>query len=111
MMIKKRNILDIRDVVSKKEEIFEEILRNEEVLFERIISSGQTTPEGEWFDQEKDEWVMLLQGKASLEFEHGERYNLNPGDYLLIPAHQRHRVTFTTKKQECIWLAIHGNLS
>jgi len=109
-MIKKRNILDIRDVVSDKEEIFEDIIRNDSLLIERIISTGQKSPDGEWYDQEKDEWVLLLQGRATLEIEKGEIVDLISGDYIFLAAHQRHRVLFTSGKPECVWLAIHGDL-
>jgi cupin 2 domain-containing protein len=77
------------------------------VLIERIISTGQTTPVGEWYDQPRDEWVMLLQGEARLGYEDGSTIALHPGDYVLIPAHQKHRVEFTSTEPPCIWLAVH----
>ena len=67
-------------------------------LIERIISTGQTTPLGEWYDQETDEWVILLQGKAELSYEDGERIGLQAGDYLVIPAHVKHRVEYTSQE-------------
>ena len=75
---------------------------------ERIVSSGQATPPGEWFDQDRDEWVALLSGSAGLLFE-GEDHPrpLRPGDYLLIPAHVRHRVEWTEPGTETVWLALH----
>ncbi len=91
-------------------EIFESILTTEEILIERIISHGQTTPIGHWYDQQKDEWVILLQGEAQLSYEDGSQIDLKAGDYLLIPAHQKHRVDFTSSSPPCIWLAIHGKL-
>ncbi len=51
------------------EEIFETLLENNRFKLERIISSGQSMPAGKWFDQETDEWVVLLKGKAGLRFE------------------------------------------
>ncbi|MEA5533507.1 cupin domain-containing protein [Crocosphaera sp. XPORK-15E] len=93
------------------EELFEPLLSTKDLLIERIISTGQTTPSGEWYDQERDEWVILLQGEAKLTYETGETYQLIAGDYLLIPAHQRHRVNYTSSEPPCIWLAIHGDLS
>lgn len=75
---------------------------------ERIISRGQATPPGEWYDQESHEWVALLSGSAGLEFEGEERVRvMRPGDYLLIPAHCRHRVAWTDPEQESVWLALH----
>lgn len=75
---------------------------------ERIISVGHVTPAGEWYDQATDEWVLLLQGEAELAFEGGDRQRLKRGDYLLIPAHCRHRVEATSTDPPCLWLAMHG---
>lgn len=75
---------------------------------ERIVSLGHVTPAGQWYDQPRDEWVVLLSGGARLLFE-GEREErtLKPGDYLLIKAHHRHRVTWTEPDQPSVWLALH----
>lgn len=88
-------------------EIFEPLIETDQILIERIVSTGQTTPEGEWYDQPRDEWVLLLQGEAQLMYEDGSAIDLKAGDYLLIPAHQRHRVSYTSSDPACIWLAIH----
>jgi cupin 2 domain-containing protein len=93
------------------EELFEIILSSSNILVERIISVGQATPQGEWYDQPHDEWVILLQGHATLSYHDSTSVDLKAGDYLLIPAHQRHRVDYTSTNPPCIWLAIHGNLS
>ena len=92
-------------------ELFESIVSNDNILIERIISTGQTTPLGEWYDQDRDEWVILLQGKAVLSYEDGSQIELQAGDYLFIPAHQKHRVESTSTEPPCIWLAIHGDMS
>lgn len=92
------------------EELLEALIPDRGVLIERIISSGQATPEGEWYDQERDEWVVLLQGRAELGWEDGRRQELAAGDWLLIPAHDRHRVLWTSQHPPCIWLAVHGQL-
>ncbi len=89
------------------EELFETLLEQSGITVERIISKGHHTPEHEWYDQDLDEWVMLLQGQAELAFEDQPSLSLQPGDYLLIPAHTRHRVVKTAKDIESIWLAIH----
>ncbi len=91
-------------------EIFEPLLETDQILIERIISTGQTTPEGEWYDQPRDEWVLLLQGEAQLMYEDGMSIDLKTGDYLLIPAHRKHRVSYTSSDPACIWLAIHAAL-
>ena len=91
-------------------EIFEAIASSSDVLIERIISKGQTTPIGQWYDQDHDEWVILLQGEAEITYIDGSRIKLKSGDYLMIPAHQQHRVDYTSSEPPCIWLAVHGNL-
>jgi cupin 2 domain-containing protein len=75
---------------------------------ERIISRGQVTPPGEWYDSDRDEWVAVLAGAARLRFE-GEPAPraLAPGDWLRIPAHARHRVEWTDPDRATVWLAIH----
>ena len=93
---------------SFSEEILETLLENDKFKFERILSSGQSTPPGQWFDQEKDEWVVLLKGKAGLRFETEEKIiEMNEGDHIFIPAHKKHRVEWTDDKQKTVWLALH----
>ena len=75
---------------------------------ERIVSTGQASPPGEWYEQHRAEWVVLLQGEAELAFGDGSRLRLGPGDDLLIPAGERHRVEWTRDDPPCIWLAIHA---
>jgi cupin 2 domain-containing protein len=89
------------------EEIFESLVSSQTVAIERIISTGQITPAGEWYEQERDEWVIILQGKASIAYAGGATIDLIAGDYLLIPALQKHRVAYTSTDPPCIWLAIH----
>jgi cupin 2 domain-containing protein len=90
------------------EEIFQVLLETGDFRLERIISPGQATPPGEWYDQETPEWVVLLAGGAGLRFEdEAEPRVLTPGDYLLIPAHRRHRVEWTDPARPTVWLALH----
>ncbi len=91
----------------QSEELFETLLQRDGLRLERIISHGHATPPGEWYDQAWDEWVVLLSGGATLLFEDGDRRELTPGDYLLIPAHRRHRVEATDSRQKSMWLALH----
>lgn len=93
---------------SFQHELFETLLKTDTFRLERIISSGQATPPGEWYDQDSPEWVVLLKGSAGLVFE-GEKdvCLLHPGDYLHINAHQRHRVEWTEAGQATVWLALH----
>lgn len=84
------------------------VVKGDHAIVERIVSQGQCSAEGFWYDQEWDEWVAVLQGAADLEFEEEQKIvRLNQGDHLLIPAHVRHRVAWTSKDQQTIWLAVH----
>ncbi len=89
------------------EELFEDLVRGENFVLERIVSRGQATPEGEWLNQKMDEWVVLLSGRAVLEFVDGERLELHPGDCLLIKAGEKHRVAWTDPETDSVWLALH----
>ena len=91
-----------------REEIFETLLKTDTFTLERIVSSGQATPPGQWYDQETHEWVILLKGHAGLVFEgEMEVCTLQPGDHVRIPAHRRHRVEWTEAGQATVWLALH----
>ncbi|MFA7419721.1 MAG: cupin domain-containing protein [Melioribacteraceae bacterium] len=89
------------------EEIFESIIESKDFLLERIISGGHTSPPNFWYDQEKNEFVMLMSGSAKIIYDDGKSFSLSAGDYLIIPAHQKHRVEETDKNQKTIWLALH----
>jgi len=88
-------------------ELFETLLKNKNIKLERIISTGQITPKNEWYDQAYDEWIILLKGVAKILFEDNAEISLKSGDYLLIPAHQKHRVSWTDPNDVCVWLALH----
>jgi cupin 2 domain-containing protein len=90
-----------------EEEFVEEILRTESFRIERIVSRGQASPEGFWYDQETEEWVLLVSGSATICFDDGRKVDLKPGDHLLIPRHLRHRVERTDPETETVWLAVH----
>lgn len=90
------------------EEIFEVLAEGRDVTVERIVSTGQATPAGEWLCQERHEWVVLLSGTAVLGFAgEPEPRTLQPGDHLLIPAGTRHRVEATAAETTSVWLAVH----
>jgi cupin 2 domain-containing protein len=83
-----------------------EILSTADLRIERIVSFGQASPPGFWYDQDRPEWVVLLAGAASLRFaDEDSSRELKPGDYVHIPAHVRHRVEWTDAS--ALWLAIH----
>jgi cupin 2 domain-containing protein len=81
------------------------------VVIERIVSTGQASPPGFWYDSARDEWVVLVSGAARLEFEEVDGstrlHDMQPGDYVLIEAHCRHRVASTHESEPTVWLAVH----
>lgn len=91
-------------------EIFDVLFRSDHILIERIISPVSFKADGKWYDQENDEWVVLIKGSATLEFEKGFKRDLKAGDYLFIPAHLKHRVQETSCMEDTLWLAVHGRL-
>ena len=90
---------------SLPEELFTPLLAAESVRIERIVSTGHTSPEGFWYDQDEREWVLVLKGAARLRFE-DEVIEMRPGDCINIPAHRRHRVEWTTPEEPTVWLAV-----
>lgn len=90
-----------------REELFETLVSANGLRIERIVSQGQASPPGFWYDQDDNEWVVLLQGAARLSIEDwATPLELIPGTHVLIPAHVRHRVDWTDPVQPTIWLAI-----
>jgi cupin 2 domain-containing protein len=89
------------------EELVETLCRASGVRIERIVSLGHASPEGFWYDQDANEWVLLLKGAARLTLEGDEPLDLRPGASLEIPAHRRHRVEWTDPTGPTIWLAVH----
>lgn len=104
--MKKSNIFDLIPA-TLKDELFEEIISKNGVKIERIVSFGHVTPEFEWYDQRRDEWVILLQGEAVISFLKEEDVRLKAGDYINIAAHKKHRVSWTKPDEDTIWLAVH----
>ena len=88
------------------EEIFTTLLEASDVRIERIVSHGQCSRDGFWYDQDQAEWVLVLRGAARLQFE-GRLLEMRPGDFVNIPAHQKHRVAWTPPDEPTIWLAVH----
>jgi cupin 2 domain-containing protein len=90
---------------SAPDEIFTELLKADSVRVERIVSFGQSSPNGFWYDQPENEWVILLEGSAQIKLQ--DRFvNLTAGDYLNIPSGTRHRVEKTAVDRRTVWLAV-----
>jgi len=88
-------------------EVIELLAGSSSVKIERIISRGHRSPDDSWYDQEQNEWVLLLKGRAGMTFAENPVFvELAAGDYLNIPAHVRHRVEWTADNEETIWLAV-----
>jgi cupin 2 domain-containing protein len=93
--------------VSLHEEAFDELLRGRNLRIERIVSQGHTSPETGWYDQGDNEWVLVLAGAGTILFDDGREVSLRKGDYLHIPAHAKHKVSWTTPNEQTLWLAVH----
>ncbi len=97
---------DLRD--KPADEQFATLLESPHFRLARIVSTGQASPEGEWYDQDRAEWVVLLKGRAGLRFEdETEDRTLAAGDFVTIAAHRRHRVVWTAAEEPTIWLALY----
>lgn len=92
---------------SLPEELLEPLAEGGRFRLLRIVSTGQATPAGEWYDQPEDEWVVVLSGRAGLRVEGETIREMAPGDWLLLPARCRHRVEWTAAGQPTVWLALH----
>jgi cupin 2 domain-containing protein len=107
MKISSKNIF--KDIpVNMTEELVEIISETDNIRIERIVSRAHSSPNDFWYDQEKNEYVIILKGRAGLAFEdRDDVIVMGPGDYLDIPAHARHRVEWTDPEEDTIWLAIY----
>ena len=95
------------EVVHGAEEFTEVLKFSGQVRIERIVSHGHVSPPGFWYDQDEWEYVAVLQGSAQLQTE-SEHITMNAGDWVFIPAHERHRVIYTSTEPPCVWLAVFG---
>ena len=89
---------------SSDKEIFQTIVENNIVKIERIISYGQTTEKENWYNQTEDEFVLVLEGEAKIQYDDQSIYHLKKGESLYINAHQKHQVIYTANPT--IWLAV-----
>ena len=91
-----------------RDELVSAILSGENIRIERIVSTGQISPEGFWYDQEEDEWTLLIMGEAELRFK-DKIIKMVAGDSVFIPAHTLHRVEKTSIEPPCIWICVFGS--
>jgi len=90
-----------------EKEITDCLLNNKSCKIERIVSYGQFSPADFWFDQSMNEWIILLEGYSEIEFNDiNEPFILNKGDFLFIPAHQKHRIIKTSIEKRTVWLTV-----
>lgn len=89
-----------------RDELFENIVTAENVRIERIVSKGHVSPQSGWYDQDENEWVMVLKGAAKIKFENQTTAHLVSGSHLNIPAHTRHKVSWTDPDVETLWLVV-----
>ena len=90
------------------DELAETLLDVDSIRIERIVSHGHSSPEGFWYDQDENEWVLVLTGAARIRFEDDPQpLDMKPGDFVNIPAHRRHRVEWTTPDEPTVWLAVY----
>jgi cupin 2 domain-containing protein len=87
-------------------EIVETLVNSDTVKIERIVSHGQHSPPGFWYDQDRSEWVLLLKGEAGIRFE-DRIVHMTEGMYINIAAHEKHRVEWTSKEMQTVWLAVY----
>jgi cupin 2 domain-containing protein len=85
-------------------EVVTSLVSRRGMRIERIVSQGQASPDGFWYDQTENEFVLLLKGHAELEFQDGHTVTLFPGDWLEIEARVRHRVRSTAPDERTVWL-------
>ena len=100
------NLLE-RLTASTGAETFETLVSGAGVRVERIVSTGQSSPQEGWYDQDNDEWVAVLRGAAVIAYPDGREVEMGEGDWLHLPAHTRHRVEWTDPNRPTVWLAVH----
>lgn len=103
-MKERRENLFSTEKLEQGREVFIDLLKTAGARIEKILSTGQVSESGFWYDQDEDEWVVLLEGRAAIEFEGGLVHDLEAGDHLYIPRHQKHRVAKCSNP--ALWLAV-----
>jgi cupin 2 domain-containing protein len=89
------------------DELFTTLAAGSSLRVERIVSRGHASEANVWYDQDESEFVLVVAGRARLEIEGEGELDLRAGDYVVLPAHKRHRVAWTSPDEDTIWLAVH----
>jgi len=95
--------------IDKNNEQFFDLLKTENIRIEKIVSNGQTSPKDFWYDQDENEFVIVLKGEAVLEIQKNNEIvelKLNNGDFINIKAHEKHRVKYSSLEEPTVWLAV-----
>ena len=88
------------------DEVFDSLIQQANVKIERIVSKGHSSPKSGWYEQDHNEWVIVLKGAATIMLEDKELVQLTVGSHLNIPAYTRHKVSWTTPDTETVWIAV-----
>ncbi len=105
--------MDVKNLLTNypdasQQECLEGLIKDRTIRIERIVSKGQASPPDFWYDQEEEEWVLLLRGSAGLRFHTSPKIiTMKAGDSLHIPAHMKHRVEWTEENKETVWVAVY----
>ncbi len=91
------------------DELFKTLHESKNLKIERVVSDGHASPSGFWYDQDQNEFVIVLEGKATIEYKDGPAFEMSKGDYIIIHAHQLHRVVSTSQERKTIWLTVTYN--
>lgn len=92
---------------AQAKEMIDTLARGDGMRIERIVSHGQCSPPGFWYEQDEDEWIVVMAGLARLQFDDGRLLEMKPGDQLNIRARRRHRVDWTAPDMPTVWLAVY----
>lgn len=105
----KMGLGNIFNAIPKKldDELCNILLQHGDVKIERIVSKGHVSPESGWYDQNHNEWVLVVKGEAILTLENADQIHLKEGAYYSLPAHTKHKVSWTDPDIETVWLAVH----
>lgn len=103
-----KNLFDLRGIDLSEGESVQELFAGKGFRLERVVSKGHVTPKGQWCQEPFDKWVAVIEGQGEIMYEDMSVDLLCSGDYVLIPAHTRHRVTMTSQSPECVWLSVTG---